>query len=87
MSSKAERKDKYENEGKMLGLVMEALEGVDLDYIGEVLSSAEAIGPLFFPSEYMRGGSDNLSDMRAVIGPAKLLKKAWAEVKERRGLK
>lgn len=82
----AEGKDKYENDAKMLGLVCEALDAVDLDYIKEVLSTSEALGPLLFPSEYMRGGSDNLSDMRTVIGPAIELKKAFAEIRERRGL-
>ena len=76
--------EEYTQTADMLSIFLEGLESLDLEGVKAIHGQAEAIGPLFHPTEYMQGGHENLRDMGAILGPAIELQKVWAAVKEGR---
>jgi hypothetical protein len=78
--------DEYIANMNMLEIAVSAISNIELEQMMKVVKTSEAIAPFFHPTEYMKGGSDNLQDAKELLGYAIALKKTYNEIKERKGL-
>lgn len=76
-------REEYESAVHMAGLLAQAAEGIDTAGALQVVSRAEAVGPLLWTTEWINGGGQNLDDARDLLTAVSALKRATSAVLER----
>lgn len=74
----------YEQQMNSLASLVGAIAKLDLDYLENCVSYAEALGPIVDPTAYRDGGGTNLQDQKKLVAAAQQLKKVVTDMQKRR---